>query len=549
MNTCQQCQQGFEIRQWDKEFYEKIAVPPPKNCPDCRLVRRFMERNPKTLYYRKCNFTDKQTLSQYHKHQPFPVYSPDAWWSDDWDALDYGQDFDFNRPFFDQFLELKNKTPHLALFNIAGTIENSDYNNCTGYLKNCYLIAESDRDEECYYSNLLKQCSFVVDSSVGYENELCYECIDCSKCYNLKYSQDCKNCNDSYFLNNCTSCSNCIGCINQRQKQYMIFNKQYFKEEYEKLKAQFQLHTATGIEKLKAECSKFFQTQPRKYVVAEQNENSSGDHLFNSKNAYHCFDSIEIEDCAYCAKLSLNVKTSMDYSSWGMNSELMYQCAACGDNCYNLKFCTNCMTNMNNCEYCAGCFSSSDCFGCVSLKKQKFCILNKKYSEDEYHKLKGKIIEHMKQTGEYGEFFPVAVCPFGYNETMAMDTFPMTEEIALSKGLKWYEEESGETKPQTYDVPDSIFDAADTITSALLACDCGKNFKIISQELEFYKKLQIPIPEKCPLCRHKARMAKRNPLKLWQRNCMKCNAPVQTSYAPERSEIFYCEKCYLQEVY
>src|SRR3990167_655493 len=106
MNTCQQCQQSFEIRQWDKEFYEKIAVPLPKNCPDCRLVRRFMERNPKTLYYRKCDLTGKQTLSQYHKNQPFPVYNPDAWWSDDWDALDYGQDYDFNRPFFEQYLEL-----------------------------------------------------------------------------------------------------------------------------------------------------------------------------------------------------------------------------------------------------------------------------------------------------------------------------------------------------------------------------------------------------------------------------------------------------------
>ncbi len=227
----------------------------------------------------------------------------------------------------------------------------------------------------------------------------------------------------------------------------------------------------------------------------------------------------------------------------------MYQSSSCGDNCYNLKFCVNCQTNMTNCEYCAECFSSSDCFGCVSLKKQKFCILNKKYFETEYHELKGKIIEHMKRTGEYGEFFPVTVCPFGYNETMAMDAFPISKEIALSKGFKWYEEERGETKPQTCEVPNSIFDAADTLTSALLACDCGKNYKIISQELTFYKKLQIPIPKKCPSCRHKARMAKRNPLKLWQRNCMKCNAPIQTNYAPEKSETIYCEKCYLQEVY
>lgn len=549
MKTCQQCQQGFEITEWDKAFYEKIMVPFPKNCPDCRLIRRFMERNPKILYYRKCDLTGEQTLSQYHKNQPFPVYSPEAWWGDGWDALKYGQDFDFNRSFFEQYLELKNKTPHLALFNTVGTIQNSDYNNCTAYLKNCYLLAESDYCEECYYSNLLKKSNFVVDCSVCYEDELCYECVDCTKCYNLLHSQDCQNCRDSYFLKNCMSCTDCIGCINQRQKQYVIFDKQYSKEEYERLKAQFRLYTVTGIEKLKDQCLKFFQTQPNKYVIAEQNENSNGDHLFNSKNAYHCFDSTDLEDCAFCAKLSLGVKTSMDYNSWGNNAELLYQCSSCGDNCYNLKFCVNCQTNMSNCEYCAECFSSSDCFGCVGLKKERFCILNKKYSEDEYYELKGKIIEYMKKIGEYGEFFSVAVCPFGYDETMAMDAFPMSKEIALSKGLKWYEENHGETKRQTYEVPDSIFDVADTLTSVLLSCDCGKNYKIIPQELAFYKKLQIPIPKKCSLCRHKARMKKRNPLKLWQRNCMKCNASIQTNYAPEKPEIIYCEKCYFSVVY
>ncbi|KKP36762.1 MAG: hypothetical protein UR28_C0038G0001, partial [Candidatus Peregrinibacteria bacterium GW2011_GWF2_33_10] len=49
--------------------------------------------------------------------------------------------------------------------------------------------------------------------------------------------------------------------------------------------------------------------------------------------------------------------------------------------------------------------------------------------------------------------------------------------------------------------------------------------------------------------RHKDRMALRNPRKLWKRNCIKCNAEIQTTYAPERKEIVYCEKCYLESVY
>ncbi len=534
MNTCAQCQKSFEITSKDLAFYEQMAVPPPKQCPDCRLVRRFMERNPKNLYYRMCDFTKNYTLSQFHADQPFPVYSPESWWSVNWDALNYGQNFDFDRPFFDQFLELKNKTPHLALFNTGGTIQNSDFNNCTAYLKDCYLIAESDYCESSYYSNLLKNCQSVVDCSVCYKDELCYECVDCTNCYTLLYSQDCQTCKDSYFLQNCISCSDCIGCINQRQQQYMIFNKKYSRDEYEKFKEQFALHTKEGVAKLNKICTEFFLTEPRKNLIAEHNENSSGDHLFNSKNAHHCFDSIDLEDCSYCAKLTLGVKSSMDYNSWGNKCELMYQCSSCGDHCYNLKFCANSQSDMNNCEYCAECFGCSDCFGCVNLKKEKFCIFNKKYSEAEYHELKTRIIEHMKQTGEYGEFFPIEICPYGYNETMAMDSFPLCKEEATKKGFKWY------------DPPEQkITDTTDNIAT----CPCSKNFKIISQETAFYKKLGIPQPEKCPTCRHENRMKKRQPLKLWDRECAKCNAAVKSNYKPDCPEIIYCEECYLKEVY
>lgn len=534
MTECKNCKKNFVITQEDIEFYKQFDVPKPKMCPECRMVRRFLERNPKTLYYRKCNLSGKQTLSQYHKDHLFPVYSPESWWGDAWDGLDYGMDFDFNRPFFEQFRELKNKVPHLALFNTQGTIENSDYNNCTAYLKNCYLIAESDYCEDCYYSNLLKKSNDIVDCSVCYDSELCYECTDCNGCKNLFYSRDCQNCHDGYFLDNCLGCENCIGCINLRHKKYMIFNKQYSKEEYEKLKEEMNLDTREGIEELQNMSGNFFVTQPHRFIAAEQNQNCYGDHLFNSKNAYYCFDSKDLEDCRYCAKLSLGVKNSMDYNSWGNKAELIYQCTSFGDNSYNCKFCANCQTNMNNCDYCAECFSCSDCFGCVGLKKQKYCIFNKKYSEGGYHKLREQIIEHMKKTGEWGEFFPLDTVAFGYNESMAIDVFPLTKDEALSKGYKWYEEEKTTSEAKG----ENIF-----------MCSCGKNFKIIPQEANFYKKLNIPTPEKCPACRHKERVAKRRPLKLWSRTCNKCNTEIQTSYSPNRPEKVYCEKCYLEEVY
>lgn len=536
---CGQCGGDFEIYGEDLIFYKKFDVPEPRQCPNCRLIRRLLERNSKHLYYRKCDAAGENILSQYHENQPFPVYSPKIWWDDQFDAVEYGRGFDFNKSFFEQYKNLKNETPHLALFNTEGTMQNSDFNNCTAYIKNCYLIAESDYCEDCYYSNLLKKSTNLVDCSICYECELCYECNDCANCYGLRYSADCANCKDSYFLQNCISCNDCIGCINQRHKQYMILNKQYSKEEYEKRKKELQLDTQNGIEAGKKICGDFFLSQPHKTVFAEHNQNSIGDHLFDSKNAFYCFESRDLEDCRYCAKLSLGVKTSMDYSSWGNKSELMYQCGGTGDHCYNCKFCVMCHTNMRNCDYCYECFSCNDCFGCVGLKKKKHCILNKQYSETNYRSLKERIIKYMRQTGEYGEFFPVYIGAFAYNESIAMDIFPLSKEQAVSKRYKWLDEpEKTPLKQKDNSQNKEIFQ-----------CDCGKNYKIIAQEAEFYKQINLPSPAKCPSCRHKSRMAKRNPLKLWQRPCAKCGAGMQSTYAPERPEIVYCEDCYLKTVY
>ncbi len=68
---------------------------------------------------------------------------------------------------------------------------------------------------------------------------------------------------------------------------------------------------------------------------------------------------------------------------------------------------------------------SSNCFLCVNLENKKYCILNKQYSKEEYEVLVPQIIEHMQKTGEWGEFFPVCLSPFGYNETVAQEHFKL----------------------------------------------------------------------------------------------------------------------------
>jgi hypothetical protein len=558
--SCLRCQQSFAVTDEDLAFLDKVSpvfngkkelIPPPLLCPQCRLQRRLCERNTRSLYYRKCDLTGKQIISQYNTDQVFPVYGIDAWNSDQWDGTDYGREFDFSRSFFEQFQELLSVVPHLALFNTPGTMENCDYNNCTGYLKNCYLLAESDLCEDSFYANLLKKCKDTVDCSVCYECERCYECIDCIGCFALLYSQNCQRCSNGLFLKNCIGCHDCIGCINQRQKQYMIFNVQYTKEEYEAHRESMALASRTGLMKLAEQAQTYFLSHPHRSVLIEHSEGSSGDRIDHCKNALQCFDVSEIEDCRYCQMLSLSCKDCMDFNSWGQESELVYQSAGCGDRTYRTVFSSTCIT-VKNALYSFECFHCSDVFGCTGLKNKQYCILNKQYSKEEYEALVPKIIAHMRTTNEWGSFFPMALCPFAYNESFAPDFFPLTKEDVLQRGWRWYEkqETDGQYLGAAVALPEHIEEVPETITKQILICAAsGKPYKIIPQELKFYQSMHIPAPTLSPDERHRRRIAKRNPYKLWSRKCQKCEKDIQTTYSPDRLEIVYCESCYLASVY
>ena len=53
--VCQNCKKNFVIEQEDFNFYDRIKVPPPTFCPECRFQRRMAWRNDRTLYKRNCD--------------------------------------------------------------------------------------------------------------------------------------------------------------------------------------------------------------------------------------------------------------------------------------------------------------------------------------------------------------------------------------------------------------------------------------------------------------------------------------------------------------
>ena len=103
---CQNCKKNFVIEPEDFNFYEKIKVPPPSFCSECRMQRRMAWRNERTLHRNKCAKTGKSLISCFSANSPFIVYERNIWWSDKWDPTDYGLQYDFKKSFFAQFREL-----------------------------------------------------------------------------------------------------------------------------------------------------------------------------------------------------------------------------------------------------------------------------------------------------------------------------------------------------------------------------------------------------------------------------------------------------------
>lgn len=131
-----------------------------------------------------------------------------------------------------------------------------------------------------------------------------------------------------------------------------------------------------------------------------------------------------------------------------------------------------------------------------------------------------------------------------------MDYFPISKENILAKGWRWREPVPSEYKItiKAEDIPDSINDVQDDIVNEVISCvSCGRAYRIIERELNLLRRFGLPLPHKCPECRHRERLARINPPRLWDRRCARCGADIKTSYAPERPEIIYCAKCYQEE--
>ncbi|MDD5769460.1 MAG: hypothetical protein PHE25_00685 [Candidatus Gracilibacteria bacterium] len=589
VKTCPNCNSNFEITDKDLEFYEKVSpsfggkkynIPSPTLCPNCRQQRRLSFRNERKLYKRICDATGKPIISMYSPDKPYKVYSEEIWWSDKWDVLKYGVDFDFTKSFFSQFEELVKIVPHNNLINHFMTNENSMYGNFTGNNKDSYLVFEAGSLEKAYYCENIRKSKNIIDSTGCFFCENSYNLIECYHCTNCKFCIDSNNCLNSEFLCNCKNCENCFMSYNLVDKKYVINNKQYTENEYYEIINE--LKNSNSLDKLYLDFLNNNSKRISLYSHGFGNENCTGDYLYNSSNSFDCFDARNLENCKYCSVMSSSKDKTVncyDYDFFG-SSEKSYEIVTVGSNSFDILFSINTWDNASNILYCYNCTGSKNCFGCFGVTYKQYCILNKQYTKEEYEILVPKIIEHMMTTKEWGEFFPSSISPFGYNETIANEYFPLTREQAINpptrssspplpKGESGSIAEAGGLIRGLFNrsdyeapfpkvdkiipakkLPENIKDIPDDILNRAIECEITKKpFRIIAQELEFYRKHNLPIPKRHPDQRHLDRMNLRNPRKLFDRKCDKCNKEIKATYSPDRKEIVYCEECYNKEIY
>jgi hypothetical protein len=585
---CQNCKQDFVIEPDDFGFLERIQAPPPTFCWRCRAIRRMAFRNMRHPYIRTCDATKEKIFTLMPPDSLMPVYDNKYWHSDNWNPLDYGVDYDFSKPFFVQIKELFNKVPWAVMWTME--MVNSNF-SISAFSKNCYMCFDCGYDEDCANNVTVLYSKQCFDGINLKDCELCYYSINTNQSYKTFFSRDCTSCLDVWFSQDCLGCNNCVGCSGLRNKSYCIFNKQYDKENYKTELEAMKLHSWSGVQKVRAKAEKLWRKSPVKYQHRVQVSYSNGDYLYNGTELHNCFFVGTAQNMRHCQSVIYPPnKDGMDVTS-SDNTELAYETLCCGLGSYKTLSVVEC-TSASESAYSINCRSVNNVFGCVAVHGKNYCILNKQYSKEEYLKLLPRIKKHMNdmpyidaqgRVFKYGEFFPFDMSPCGYNQSQAFEYFPIDEKEAQKQGYPWKTPEKRQYNItiKAKELPDSIAEVTDSIINEVIQCehketnqhsfgcdiDCATAFRITKQELDFYRLMNLPLPRLCFNCRHVDRIQWRNAPALYHRQCMcgsadspptttnhfhgagKCEVEFETSYAPDRPEIVYCEKCYQAEVY
>lgn len=395
----------------------------------------------------------------------------------------------------------------------------------------------------------------------AFKSELCCDLINCTSCFSSFYLLNCKNVHDSAFLYDCRDCSDCLFCFNLRNKKYCFANEQLSREEFEAKKAEWDFGSRKVYEHAKEYFAKMMKELAwHRAVWIDKSENCTGNYIRNCKDCENCYLLSHHENCANTAFCGPNAKTILDCLGT-VGAEMTYMCSL-PVYCYDARHSFS-VSHCRFVEYCAYMQNCQYCFGCCGLVNKKYCVLNKEYSEEEYHDLVARIKAHMVETGEEDEFFPGYFAPNPYDESYAGYHYPLDADAKANGG--WRDavslEKPGVKTAELSEIPDSVaeleaagggaggHDAAWLVKQVFWDAEYERPFQIQEADIKFARRLGVPLPSVYYINRMQDNFGWMPSIgQLRDAVCAKSGVPIKTNWPAEYDSRVLCEEEYLKVV-
>ena len=402
--------------------------------------------------------------------------------------------YNFSLSFFDNCKNLSKITPYACIVS-HGLSENSEYSEWTYKSKNAYISSVVYDGENILYSYSVKGNSSDVINSIWIWNnsENIYFSVWVINSTDIFYSKNINNSNEIRFSTNMIWCSECILCNDLINQSYCIQNKQYTKEEYNKMK--------TEILRKKD----MFMLYYKKCLVSKQNLVFST----NCEDVQHTMFVNQLKNSNNCLFIwgTWSIQESVYDTIGSANASDLY--GNSGSWTWDNLYCNVDSGGGSHLFYCLHCSFCSFCLGCIWLKNKSFCILNKQYTKEERFEKANEIFAQMDKEGTLWKFFPPSMNPFYFNDTAAYlidDTFTKEEVTA-----QWYLRREEEIK---VDVPawaevittnqlneyqwfnaNGQREINPEILKKVIKDEKWNYYRIVPMELEFLQKYGLPLPE------------------------------------------------------
>jgi len=547
------CEGEFEIEEGDIKFLKMFNVPPPVFCPTCRRIRRLANMNFSRLFKRECDVPghSEMMISILPEECPFPVYDYQYFIDEKFDAFSFGITYKEGSDPMKTLFSLRRKFPMPSFLNRDPSSVNSEYSNGGRDLKNGYYVMACYHVEDAWYSAMITKSRNIMDSRVVIDSEFVYEGLCSDHLYKSSFIYFSSNCIENMFLFDCRNCQNCFGCVNLRNAKYCVFNEQLSKEDYESFLDSVYPLSRKIISEYEEKFWILVKSLPTNGTRNISSNNIFGVNIQNSKNLYDVADANNSENIRH-ADGALSHKDSMDFLFSGGHSSLLYMNTNIGSQSSKVKFSIS-SKFCTDCEFIFNSKNLNNCFMCFGLQNKSYCILNKQYEKEEYFEIVDEIKSEMLKRGQYGEGLGLEFSAQAYNFSLAQVSYPLTDDEIVKLGghvAKEPETNVGNIEVVKYkDLPKTINEISDDILNKAILCEeSNRPFRIIASELEFYKRMNLPLPNIHPLLRIERRLRFVKDGKKYKDVCKKCKKDIEVVFDPIDNFLIYCEKCYQQEV-